>query len=131
MDANKKFKLLGFNHSGELSANIMVLSTGKMIHMDLKELVDSEISDDLSRHELNALYKKLYAGKDITTAYDLSDRNERSWYAYLLITVMLSVIYIFFQCCRFQTHFYSFAEHGGSNRNIYLPVHLHTGRYSQ
>ncbi|MBP2847830.1 MULTISPECIES: queuosine precursor transporter [Dickeya] len=95
MDANKKFKLLGFNHSGELSANIMVLSTGKMIHMDLKELVDSEISDDLSRHELNALYKKLYAGKDITTAYDLSDRNERSWYAYLLITVMLSVIYIF------------------------------------
>ncbi|GAB7200664.1 hypothetical protein DZS_37870 [Dickeya ananatis] len=58
MDANKKFKLLGFNHSGELSANIMVLSTGKMIHMDLKELVDSEISDDLSRHELNALYKK-------------------------------------------------------------------------
>ncbi|WKV52286.1 queuosine precursor transporter [Dickeya fangzhongdai] len=95
MDANRKFKLLGFNHSGELSANIMVLSTGKMIHMDLKELVDSEISDDLSRHELNALYKKLYSGKDITTAYDISDRNERSWLAYLIITAALCVIYIF------------------------------------
>ncbi|ACS86927.1 queuosine precursor transporter [Musicola paradisiaca] len=95
MDSNKKFKLLGFNHSGELSANVMVLSTGKTINMNLKELVDSEISDDLSRHELNALYKKLYSGKEITTAYEIADRNERSWYAYLLISVALSVIYIF------------------------------------
>ncbi|WP_192458884.1 queuosine precursor transporter [Musicola keenii] len=95
MDSNKKFKLLGFNHCGELSANVMVLSTGKTISMNLKELVDSEISDDLSRHELNALYKKLYSGKEITTAYEIADRNERSWYAYLLISVALSVIYIF------------------------------------
>lgn len=95
MDANKKFKLLGFNHSGELSANIMVLSTGKTLHMNLKELVDSDISDDFNRHELNALYKKLYSGKDITTAYELSDRNERSWLAYLMITTALCVIYIF------------------------------------
>ncbi|MFP1885618.1 queuosine precursor transporter [Lonsdalea quercina] len=95
MESNRKFKLLGFNHSGELSANIMVLATGKTISMDLKELVDNEISDDFSRHELNALYKKLYNSKDITTVYDISDRNDRSWHAYLLISIALSVIYIF------------------------------------
>ncbi|WJV63363.1 queuosine precursor transporter [Pectobacteriaceae bacterium CE70] len=95
MEFNRKFKLLGFNHSGKLSANIMVLATGKTISMDLKELTDSEISEDFNRHELNALYKKLYSGKEIVTTYDLSDRHDRSWHAYVLLSIALTVIFIF------------------------------------
>ncbi|EFE96561.1 queuosine precursor transporter [Serratia odorifera] len=100
MDSNKKYKLLGFNRSGSISANIMILATGKRISMGLKELDDSTISDDFSRSELKALYRRLYDGSNnLTTAYDLGDRHERSWYAYLIITVALSVIYIFSTLC--------------------------------
>ncbi|WP_315708124.1 queuosine precursor transporter [Brenneria uluponensis] len=95
MESNRKFKLLGFNHRGKLSANIMVLATGKTINMNLKKLADSEISEDFSRHELNALYKKLYSGKDITTTYVMSDRHVRSWHVYVLISIALTVILIF------------------------------------
>lgn len=95
MERNQKFKLLGFTRHGTIAANVMVLATGKTISMGLNELADSEISEDLSRHELQALYRKLYGNNQQQTAYELSDRHERSWYAYLIITVALSVIYIF------------------------------------
>ncbi|WJV55006.1 queuosine precursor transporter [Prodigiosinella aquatilis] len=95
MRSNRKFKLLGFNYRGGFSANIMVLATGETINMDLKKLADSEISEDLSRHELNALYKNLYRGKDITTTYAMSDRHDRSWHVYVLISIALTVILIF------------------------------------
>ena len=60
MEPNQKFKLLGFTRHGTIAANVMVLATGKTITMGLNELADSEISEDLSRHELQALYRKLY-----------------------------------------------------------------------
>lgn len=99
MEPNQKFKLLGFTRHGTIAANVMVLATGKTITMGLNELADSEISEDLSRHELQALYRKLYGDNKQKTAYELSDRHERSWYAYLIITVALSVIYIFSTLC--------------------------------
>ncbi|CAI0797946.1 queuosine precursor transporter [Serratia ficaria] len=99
MEPNQKFKLLGFTRHGTIAANVMVLATGKTITMGLNELADSEISEDLSRHELQALYRKLYGNNQQQTAYELSDRHERSWYAYLIITVALSVIYIFSTLC--------------------------------
>ncbi|CAI1093080.1 conserved hypothetical integral membrane protein [Serratia proteamaculans] len=99
MEPNQKFKLLGFTRHGTLSANVMVLATGKTITMGLNELADSDISEDLSRHELQALYRKIYGNNQQQTAYELSDRHERSWYAYLIITVALSVIYIFSTLC--------------------------------
>ncbi|ANS44811.1 queuosine precursor transporter [Serratia inhibens] len=99
MESNKKFKLLGFTRHGTLAANVMVLATGKTITMGLNELADSDISEDLSRHELQALYRKIYGNNQQQTAYELSDRHERSWYAYLIITVALSVIYIFSTLC--------------------------------
>jgi uncharacterized integral membrane protein (TIGR00697 family) len=90
---------LGFTRHGTLAANVMVLATGKTITMGLNELADSDISEDLSRHELQALYRKIYGNNQQQTAYELSDRHERSWYAYLIITVALSVIYIFSTLC--------------------------------
>lgn len=51
---------MGFTRHGTIAANVMVLATGKTITMGLNELADSEISEDLSRHELQALYRKLY-----------------------------------------------------------------------
>lgn len=99
MEPNQKFKLLGFTRHGTLAANVMVLATGKTITMGLNELADSDISEDLSLHELQALYRKIYGNNQQQTAYELSDRHERSWYAYLIITVALSVIYIFSTLC--------------------------------
>ena len=76
----------------------MVLATGKTITMGLNELADSEISEDLSRHELQALYRKLYGdNKQNRLRAQRSPRTLR--YAYLIITVALSVIYIFSTLC--------------------------------
>ncbi len=75
MEPNQKFKLLGFTRHGTIAANVMVLATGKTITMGLNELADSEISEDLSRHELQALYRKLYGDNKQKTAYELSDRH--------------------------------------------------------
>lgn len=94
MQFNQKFKLLGFNRSPSLSAKIMVLSTGKTIAIGLHELESSEIFDDLNNHEKKALYKKLYGGQHVETIYDMSDRNERSWNAYILISLTLAIVFI-------------------------------------
>ncbi|MBV4368526.1 queuosine precursor transporter [Erwinia sp. BNK-24-b] len=94
MGQNKKYKLLGFNRSDVITANVMVLATGKHISIGLQELESSEITDDFNRHELKSLYRRLYGSSDTKTSYDLGDRHERSWYAYLIITVALTVIYI-------------------------------------
>ncbi|MEG3132844.1 queuosine precursor transporter [Rouxiella sp. T17] len=94
MESNTKYKLLGFNRNDEISANVMVLSTGKHINLKLKELDNSEISEDFNRHELKALYHRLYSDSQTITSYELGDRHERSWYAYLIITLFLSVICI-------------------------------------
>lgn len=95
MKFNNKFKLIGFTRDPAVLAIVMVLSTGKTITMGVNELADSEISNDLNRSEIKSLYKKLYSKTDIKTAYEFTDRHEKSWNAYFLIIIALSVIYIF------------------------------------
>lgn len=99
MNQNKKFKLIGFNRSDTITANIMVISTGKHINIGLSELESSTITDDLNRNELKALYRRLYSETDTITSYELADRHERSWYAYLIISIILAVIYILCTVC--------------------------------
>lgn len=94
MEHNKKYKLLGFNRSDAITANVMVLATGKHISIGLQDLESSEITDDFNRYELKALYRRFYGDTDTVTSYDLGDRHERSWYAYIIISVALTVIYI-------------------------------------
>ncbi|MDE1482072.1 queuosine precursor transporter [Xenorhabdus bovienii] len=96
MSGNQKYKLLGFSRSSDaIRANIMILSTGKSISIPLQELESSQVSEDLNRHELKEIYRRIYGGADTVTAYDLTDRHERSWFAYLVIAFSLAVIYIF------------------------------------
>ncbi|MDX7985853.1 VUT family protein [Xenorhabdus sp. 12] len=96
MSGNQKYKLLGFSRSSDaIRANIMILSTGKSISIPLKELESSQVSEDLNRNELREIYRRIYGGEDTVTAYDLADRNERSWFAYLMIALSLAIIYIF------------------------------------
>ncbi|MDC9621812.1 queuosine precursor transporter [Xenorhabdus sp. XENO-7] len=96
MSGNQKYKLLGFSRSSDaIRANIMILSTGKSISIPLQELESSQVSEDLNRHELKEVYRRIYGGADTVTAYDLTDRHERSWFAYLVIAFSLAVIYIF------------------------------------
>lgn len=94
MEKNKKYKLLGFTRSDVITANVMVLATGKHISIGLQDLESSEITDDFNRNELKALYRRLYGDTNTITSYDLGDRHERSWYAYLIISIALTVIYI-------------------------------------
>ncbi|WP_108650164.1 queuosine precursor transporter [Dongshaea marina] len=89
-----KYKLLGFTRTPLLSASIMVLSTGKTIRMGLKDLVDSEIFDELDRNEQKSVYRKFYGGKGVKTMYDIADRNERSWNAYILICIALTALFL-------------------------------------
>ncbi|MEZ8881822.1 hypothetical protein AB6E09_22915 [Vibrio lentus] len=49
---NKKYKLIGFNDASEIMASVMVRGTGKVMNMPAKELISSEVADDLNRNEL-------------------------------------------------------------------------------
>ncbi|GFN47287.1 queuosine precursor transporter [Candidatus Regiella insecticola] len=95
MQFNNKFKLIGFTSDPAVLAIVMILSTGKTITMEVSELVDSEISNDLNRNEIKALYKKLYSKTKIKTAYEFTDRNEKSWNAYMLISMILTIVFIY------------------------------------
>lgn len=94
MDYNKKYKLIGFSRSDIITANVMIIATGKSISIGLSELESSIITEDFNRNELKILYRRLYSEADTVTAYEMGDRHERSWYAYLIITLILSVVYI-------------------------------------
>lgn len=94
MEQNKKYKLLGFTRSDVITANVMILATGKHISIELHDLESSDITNDFNRNELKAIYRRLYGDTNTITSYELGDRHERSWYAYLIISVALTVIYI-------------------------------------
>ena len=94
MQHNKKYKLTGFERSDTITANVMVIATGKSMTIGLPELESSTITDDFNRNELKALYRRLYCETDTVTSYELGDRHERSWYAYLVISLILTVVYI-------------------------------------
>lgn len=91
---NSKYKLLGFDNSKK-SANIMVISTSKIITINLGALLKSEIIDDLSKIEIKSIYRRIYSRDTISTAYEVNDRNENSWMVYTALNLLLVTIYIF------------------------------------
>lgn len=92
---DRKYKLLGFNKADD-SANILILSTGKIIRINVKELEKSEIIDDLSIYEIKSIYRKIYSScTDARSVYEYEDRNEKSWFIYAVLLLLLSVFYVF------------------------------------
>jgi len=89
-----KYKLLGFE-SGKSLAVVMVISTGKVFKIKLAELLKSEVIDNLSRGELKEVYRKFYSGGGALTAYEISDRHERSWMTYVALNLILFALYVF------------------------------------
>ncbi|MDX7985874.1 VUT family protein [Xenorhabdus sp. 12] len=91
----KKYKLLGFN-SQDNTANVLILSTGKVLKVNIKELEKSEIADDLDNHEIKSLYRKLYSSFPHTpSVYEIEERNEKSWVVYSLLALLLTIFYTF------------------------------------
>jgi hypothetical protein len=91
---NSKYKLLGFDNNKKLAV-IMIIATGKVIRVKLREVLNSEIMDNLNKTEIKNLYRKLYSQGDTTTAYDLNDRHENSWMIYIVLNLLLVTFYIF------------------------------------
>ncbi|MBV4520952.1 queuosine precursor transporter [Pseudomonas sp. SWRI74] len=91
---NSKFKLLGFENKKSLAV-IMVVSTGKVVKVKLRDLLKSEVMDDFSKVEVKDVYRKFYSGGGAITAYEISDRHERSWMAYVVLNLLLFALYIF------------------------------------
>lgn len=88
------FKLLGFENSKNLAV-IMVVSTGKIVKIKLCDLLKSELLDNLSKIEIKDIYRKFYSGSTALTAYEISDRNERSWMTYVALNLTLFALYVF------------------------------------
>ncbi|WP_338582075.1 queuosine precursor transporter [Pseudomonas sp. MAG733B] len=91
---NGKYKLLGFENSKGLVV-VMVISTGKIIKVKISEVVKSEIIDDLSKSEIKDIYRKYYSGGAAVTAYEIYDRNERSWMIYVVLNLILLALFVF------------------------------------
>ncbi|KAF0864890.1 queuosine precursor transporter [Pseudomonas sp. LD120] len=91
---NSKYKLLGFENNKKLAV-IMIIATGKVIRIKIREVLNSEIMDNLNKVEIKNLYKKLYSQGDTLTAYDLNDRHENSWMIYITLNLLLVTFYIF------------------------------------
>ncbi|PHM36621.1 membrane protein [Xenorhabdus mauleonii] len=91
----KKYKLLGFNSQNN-TANVLILSTGKVLKINIKELEKSEIVDDLDNHEIKSLYRKLYSSfPNATSVYEIEERNEKSWVVYSSLALLLTIFYTF------------------------------------
>ncbi|SFN47573.1 queuosine precursor transporter [Xenorhabdus japonica] len=91
----RKYKLLGFN-SQDNTANVLILSAGKVLKINIKELEKSEIADDLDNHEIKLLYRKLYSSFPNTpSVYEIEERNEKSWVVYSFLALLLTIFYTF------------------------------------
>ena len=91
---NSKYKLLGFENDKSLAV-IMVISTGKVVKVKLGEVLKSEILDNLNKAEIKDIYRKYYSRGSALTAYEITDRHERSWIIYVTLNLLLFTLYIF------------------------------------
>jgi conserved hypothetical integral membrane protein len=91
---NSRYKLLGFESDKNL-AIIMILSTGKVIKITLSALLKSEILDNLNKAEIKNIYRKFYSRGTALTAYEMTDRHEKSWAIYVTLNLLLFTLYIF------------------------------------
>ncbi|AKJ97606.1 queuosine precursor transporter [Pseudomonas sp. MS646] len=89
-----KYKLLGYESSKGLAV-IMVITTGRVVKVKLDELLGSHLIDELSKSEIKDIYRKFYSGGAAVTAYEIKDRHERSWLAYVALNLMLFALYVF------------------------------------
>ncbi|ARV74037.1 queuosine precursor transporter [Vibrio campbellii] len=90
---NNKYKLIGFNNASEVMASVMVRGTGKVMNMSAKELISSEVADDLNRNELIEVCKKAYSKTSFEGAYELEDRHESYWVSYSFLVLCLCSLY--------------------------------------
>lgn len=91
---NSKYKLLGFENNKHLAV-VMIISTGKIVKIKLKELLVSTMLDDLNKREIKEVYRKYYSGGSSSTVYEINDRNERSWMTYVVLNLSLLILYVF------------------------------------
>jgi uncharacterized integral membrane protein (TIGR00697 family) len=94
LSENSRYKLLGFENSKGLAV-IMIVSTGKATKIKLDDLLKSDVVDNLSRAEIKSVYRKFYSGGEALTAYEINDRQEKSWMTYVALNLLLFALYIF------------------------------------
>lgn len=90
---NKKYKLIGFNGAPEMMASVMIRGTGKVVNMPAKDLISSEVADDLNRNELVEVCKKVYSKSSFEGAYELEDRHESYWMSYSFLVLCLCSLF--------------------------------------
>ncbi|WFB49697.1 queuosine precursor transporter [Vibrio coralliilyticus] len=90
---NKKYKLIGFNGAPEMMASVMIRGTGKVVNMPAKDLISSEVADDLNRNELVEVCKKVYSRSSFEGAYELEDRHESYWMSYSFLVLCLCSLF--------------------------------------
>ncbi|ANW27007.1 queuosine precursor transporter [Vibrio coralliilyticus] len=90
---NKKYKLIGFNGAPEMMASVMIRGTGKVVNMPAKDLISSEVADDLNRNELVEVCKKVYSKSGFEGAYELEDRHESYWMSYSFLVLCLCSLF--------------------------------------
>lgn len=90
---NKKYKLIGFNGAPEMMASVMIRGTGKVVNMPAKDLISSEVADDLNRSELVEVCKKVYSKSSFEGAYELEDRHESYWMSYSFLVLCLCSLF--------------------------------------
>lgn len=95
MEYNQRFKLLGFDSPSD-KIKLMIKNTGRVMLVDFDDIRNTELMDDLTRDEIEAIYRKAYSsGKKIDTQYDFSTRPERQWVVYSAFCLIIAVCYMF------------------------------------
>ncbi|WP_228457287.1 queuosine precursor transporter [Serratia symbiotica] len=95
MGNEPEYKLLGFEPKTH-AARILICTSGKILSIHVNDLERSEIAEKLSSREIKALYRHIYMDKLAPeTEYQLKDRSERSWGAYVAFVLALAVFYQF------------------------------------
>jgi queuosine precursor transporter len=95
MVVNEKYKLLGFDSVHD-KINLMVLNTGRVLSVPYNEIRNSDVMDDLTTREIEAIYRKIYSsGIKVETEYDFSERYDGQWIFYAICCLIISVCYIY------------------------------------
>nr|WP_253816637.1 MULTISPECIES: queuosine precursor transporter [Vibrio] len=74
-------------------ASVMIRGTGKVVNMPAKDLISSEVADDLNRNELVEVCKKVYSKSSFEGAYELEDRHESYWMSYSFLVLCLCSLF--------------------------------------
>jgi hypothetical protein len=85
---------MGFKRGNTLKAIILINATGKTFLLPLAEIVESDIPEQLTHTENREIYKKFYSNIPSTSYYDFEDRNEKNWFSYVFLSILLSTIYL-------------------------------------